>query len=585
MGWLDDLRQTGYPFLAGTLSVWIGTALALRAVFLLIRLVANPPGLVRAATMRAATLAASASVVLILISRLFPLDIPSEQQGMRFPLVWVMMPFFGWLVVGSVFMIGFRASQGWGAVRKEEAQGRYAAAGIWAIVGIVSGWLFKKFHGQVEVFRGSIGVNLSLIAGLLALSVVAVFAMSYAERATRARGATKAFATHIALLAGSILFGLPFAWLVVTSFKLDKDIANADALDWTPYILVTKPYTGEYDPLYEGEFKGVTVQGTPIEKRPDGSMTIDILKPMSMRGTTFDVSPSQIKRIPRDVPVVKGTYGGQRITGVVIQEQLDGSRRVRIDEPKSLSGTEYIALARDVTEVKKVGARWQNYPDALDYLPPDSQRGLLFLKNTLVLVVLSVIGTVLSCTVVAYAFARMRFPGRNVLFTVMLSTMMLPGAVTLLPQFLIFRSLGWIDTLQPLWVPAFFAGAFNVFLLRQFFKSIPMELEDAAKIDGCSYWKTLTAVMVPQIKPALAAISIWTAMGAWNNFMGPLIYISSPERMPISYALQLYQSERGGEPALMMAFTTLSILPILLLFFFAQRYFIEGVTLSGLGGR
>jgi multiple sugar transport system permease protein len=131
----------------------------------------------------------------------------------------------------------------------------------------------------------------------------------------------------------------------------------------------------------------------------------------------------------------------------------------------------------------------------------------------------------------------------------------------------------------------FFASAFNVFLLRQFFKGIPMELEDAAKIDGCSYLTTFWNIMLPQIKPALAVIAIWTFMGAWNNFMGPLIYINSPENMPLSYALQLFQSDRGNEPALMMAFATLTIVPVLAVFFFAQKYFIEGVTLSGLGGR
>lgn len=154
-----------------------------------------------------------------------------------------------------------------------------------------------------------------------------------------------------------------------------------------------------------------------------------------------------------------------------------------------------------------------------------------------------------------------------------------------MPQFLIFRQLGWIDTLLPLWVPAFFGSAFNIFMLRQFFLGVPMELEDAAKIDGCSYFGSFWRVMLPQVKPALAVIAIWTFMGAWNNFMGPLIYTNSPENMPVSYAIQLFQGDRGAEPGLVMALTTLSVLPVLLVFFFAQKYFIEGVQLSGLGGR
>ncbi|HLK15242.1 MAG TPA: carbohydrate ABC transporter permease, partial [Fimbriimonadaceae bacterium] len=224
-------------------------------------------------------------------------------------------------------------------------------------------------------------------------------------------------------------------------------------------------------------------------------------------------------------------------------------------------------------------------PTALEFLPTASNYGLTFLGNTLYLVALSVIGTLLSCSIIAYAFSRLRFPGKNLLFAIMLSTMMLPAAVTMLPQFLIFRSLGWIDTLRPLWVPAFLGSAFNVFLLRQFLLNVPMELEDAAKIDGCTYLKTFWSVMLPQITPALAVIGIWTFMGAWNNFMGPLIYVSSPEHMPIAYAVQQYNSDRSGEPGMLMAVTTMSMIPVLSLFFFAQRYFIEGVTLSGLGGR
>ena len=226
-----------------------------------------------------------------------------------------------------------------------------------------------------------------------------------------------------------------------------------------------------------------------------------------------------------------------------------------------------------------------NYVEALMYLPPETYYGWTFLKNSLILTILSVLGTVLSSSMVAYSFARLKWPGREGWFKVMLVTMMIPGAVTLMPQFLIFRSLGWIDTLRPLWVPAFFGSAFNIFLLRQFFLGIPNELEDAAKIDGCGPFATYWKVMLPQVKPALAAIAIMAVLAAWNNFQGPLIYLSSPEQMPMAYGLQLYQQDHAGEPGLMMAASTMVVLPIVVLFFFSQRYFIEGVSLSGLGGR
>ena len=229
-------------------------------------------------------------------------------------------------------------------------------------------------------------------------------------------------------------------------------------------------------------------------------------------------------------------------------------------------------------------ALWTNYSRALRFLPPETMHGLAYLWNTIYISALSIIGTTLAASLVAYSFARLRWPGRDAWFVILLSTMMLPGAVTMIPVFLIFRGLGWVDTLRPLWVPAFFGGAFNVFLLRQFFLTIPTELEDAAKIDGAGPFAIYRMIMLPLIKPALAAVVIFTFMGSWNNFMGPLIYVSSPEKMPVAYALQLYQSTHAAEYNLLMAAATMVILPVVLVFFVTQRYFIQGVTLTGLKG-
>jgi ABC-type glycerol-3-phosphate transport system permease component len=228
---------------------------------------------------------------------------------------------------------------------------------------------------------------------------------------------------------------------------------------------------------------------------------------------------------------------------------------------------------------------WKNYPDALAFLPKISLDGLVNVRNTLIIAIMSVIGTVLSSSLVAYGFARLRWPGKDWVFGLVLATMMLPDAVTMMPRFLIFRELHWIDTLFPLWVPSFFASAFNVFLLRQFFLGIPKELEDAAKIDGCGYFGTWWRIMIPMVKTPIAAVTIMSFLASWKDFLGPLIYISSPEKMPLSYVLQLYNSSHGGEPQYLMAVTTLVILPVVVLFFFTQRYFVEGVSLSGLGGR
>lgn len=229
--------------------------------------------------------------------------------------------------------------------------------------------------------------------------------------------------------------------------------------------------------------------------------------------------------------------------------------------------------------------QWKNYPDALRFLPEGTHFGLVFLGNTLYITLMNVIGVVFTSSLVAYSFARLRWPGRDVLFVVLLSTMMLPAAVTMIPVFLIYKHLGWVDTLRPLWVPAYLGGApFYIFLLRQFFLTIPRDLEDAAKIDGCSFFGIYWRIMLPLIKPALAAIIIMQFMASWNDFMGPLIYITSPEKMNLAYALQLFQTAHGSEWSLLMAASTMVTLPVILVFFFTQRYFIEGVTLTGLKG-
>jgi multiple sugar transport system permease protein len=275
------------------------------------------------------------------------------------------------------------------------------------------------------------------------------------------------------------------------------------------------------------------------------------------------------------------TFDDKQCKVVKLNELEGGNWEVRFLDKDHI--TRIIPTSRIRADLYPV-ALWKNYSDALDFLPPEYNRGLRPLWNTVCVTAMVILGTILSSSLVAFSFARLRWPGRDLLFVIMLATMMIPGAVTMLPVFLIFRSLGWIDTLRPLWVPAFFGAGFNIFLLRQFFLTIPNDLEDAAKIDGCSYFTIYWKIMLPLIKPALAALTIFAFMGSWNNFMGPLIYISSPEKMTLAYALQLFQGMHGGEPAMMMASATLVMIPVLIVFFFTQRYMIQGVTLTGIKG-
>ncbi|MBM3277200.1 MAG: carbohydrate ABC transporter permease [Candidatus Handelsmanbacteria bacterium] len=197
---------------------------------------------------------------------------------------------------------------------------------------------------------------------------------------------------------------------------------------------------------------------------------------------------------------------------------------------------------------------------------------------------MSIAGQLLSCSLVAYAFARLRWPGREVLFGVLLATMMLPGQVTMIPVFLIFKSLGWYNTLKTLWVPSFFGSAFFIFMLRQFMRAIPTDLEDAARIDGCGPFGIYWRIILPLIKPALAAVAIFTFMGAWNDFMGPLIYLNDQRLYPLALGLFDFRSQHGGEYGMLMAASTLMTLPVIGVFFLAQKYFIQGVTLTGMKG-
>jgi len=222
---------------------------------------------------------------------------------------------------------------------------------------------------------------------------------------------------------------------------------------------------------------------------------------------------------------------------------------------------------------------WQNYPEALTLMP-----FFTYLKNTCIIAFTTVLGSLLSCSLVAYAFARLRWPGRNIFFILLLSTMMIPFPVTMAPLFILFSKIGWINTFNPLIIPAFCASPFLTFLLRQFFRTIPTELSDAAKIDGCTELGIYSRIILPLAKPALAVTAIFEFLFAWNNFLGPLIYLTDQSKYTLAIGLQLFKGAHDTEWALQMAASAVVILPVIVLFFFTQRYFIEGITLTGMKG-
>jgi multiple sugar transport system permease protein len=209
---------------------------------------------------------------------------------------------------------------------------------------------------------------------------------------------------------------------------------------------------------------------------------------------------------------------------------------------------------------------------------------LLYLRNTLLICGFSVLGTVLSSSMVAYGLARIPWRGRHMLFALLLATIMVPPQVTMVPLFTVFKTVGWIDSFLPLIVPAFLGNAFFVFLLRQFFLTIPQDLTDAARLDGCSEFTIYSRIILPLSKPALATVALFTFMSAWNDFLGPLIYLNDADKWTLSIGLAMFTSQYGSYWGQLMAVGALMTLPILVLFFLAQRTFIQGITLSGMKG-
>jgi multiple sugar transport system permease protein len=320
------------------------------------------------------------------------------------------------------------------------------------------------------------------------------------------------------------------------------------------------------------------------------------LKPIEQ---TMTMPPTWIPR------AYTATINGKRIEVTLGPEVSPGMRQVTEASASDIRTHELATAVVPESEIQtSIAPRWSNYPLALaamggsnyDVGASQSQGNLsrnadsdvsfwLFLSNTLTVCILSVIGAVLSNAVVAYGFARLKWPGRDWLFALTLATMMIPGPVLMVPLYSIFRALGWVGTLQPLWVPSFFGGAFNIFLMRQFFLTIPEELSEAARIDGCSEFAIFWRVILPLSKPVLAVVALFTFLGAWNDFFGPLLYLTRTHTFTLALALQNFQSRHNGvQWNYLMAASAVVIFPIVVLFFLTQKTFIRGIATTGLKG-
>jgi ABC-type glycerol-3-phosphate transport system permease component len=247
-------------------------------------------------------------------------------------------------------------------------------------------------------------------------------------------------------------------------------------------------------------------------------------------------------------------------------------------EPENLE-KQYELVINEQDQLRHLDFNWQNYPEALT-----SQPFLVYLKNTLIVTFVGMFGIILSSSLVAYGFSRFRGKWIDVMFIILLSTIMLPGQVRLIPMFVFFQKIGWVDTLYPLIVPLFFASAYDVFLLRQFFLTIPIEMDEAAKIDGASRLQTFFHVILPQSGPALFSVCILHFMYSWNDFYEPLIYLHSQEKWTIAVGLQTFNAIYTVNTHLIMAASVVLIIPPIIIFLFSQRIFVQGVVISGVKG-
>jgi multiple sugar transport system permease protein len=388
---------------------------------------------------------------------------------------------------------------------------------------------------------------------------------------------TTRFVVYAGLGFGTILFAFPLLWMLATSLSPIEQTVS-----YPPRLLPLAHYA-----LVEGQRLEVTMD-------------------------------AEVHTRSAFVQTVSGLRAGVRkVIPLASYDAADGSLRLlKVVEPGSVQVTERSRasksrekdLRRDVVPRHAIETtvkfRWDNYPKALAAMGgrsieeiegfvgettrvgKDSEVSFFtFLSNTLIVCVLGVVGTVLSNAIVAYGFARLKWRGRDAFFALTLATMMIPYPVLMVPLFGMFQKLGWIGTLLPLWVPTFFGNAFNIFLMRQFFRTIPGELSEAARLDGCSEWRIFWQIVLPLCKPVLAVAALFHFLYAWNDFLGPLLYLTRKHTFTLGLALQDYQTTHGGvQWHFLMAASAVTILPVIVLFLLTQRTFIRGVATTGSKG-
>ena len=297
------------------------------------------------------------------------------------------------------------------------------------------------------------------------------------------------------------------------------------------------------------------------------------------RPAVYDYNGQQVEIFKVPMNTCQGSEGDGSTQELAIVQK--GPRESVFVDPGNLERGEFSCVVswRALERPWQFAPTWQNYREVWNTIPGTFPR---LLWNTTFYAISTLIGTVISCTLVAYGFSRFRFPGRDFLFVVLIATIFLPAFVTVIPTYTFFQKIGWVGTWLPLIVPAFFANAYNVFLLRQYFMTLPRALDEAAMIDGAGPFRILWSVILPQSYPVLLAVTVFHVVFAWNDFFGPLIYLASNrDALPISVALQYYNGIYGQRPQLIQAGSLMTLIAPLILFVLAQRFFVQGIVITG----
>ncbi len=383
------------------------------------------------------------------------------------------------------------------------------------------------------------------------------------------RKTTKRFVIYGLLGGAACVFLVPFVWLVITSLKpIEQSMTMPPS--WIPRAHYADVGAGKTEVTLDYR----TRQSGAVVERLAGENAGAILFLADDQLAQLTDANDPVRVLQRVEP------GWWRATEKLSRDAPAGT-------------TPRWRFVPDNEVESRVKFRWENYPDALGSLDGGSNDPASlsskhrvsfwrFTANSLIVCVLGVIGTVFSNAIVAYGFARIRWRGRDAFFAVTLATMMVPFPVLMVPLYGVFKELNMIGTLMPLWGPAFFGSAFNIFLMRQFFRAIPEELSEAARIDGCSEWTIFWRIILPLSKPVLATAGVLHFLHAWNDFLGPLLYLTRKETFPLSLALQSFQAQNGGvQWHHLMAASTVTIIPVVILFFFAQKTFVQGIATTG----